>query len=111
MVGVDVAPESATLALRCLVSNKRVIAMAYGLRPLDRIAVQEDDGLVYVVNPERDFAAVERERLGVGFPREFVFEEDANLFAALTEAYESGDSRRLESLWRTARPVRNGTVQ
>jgi hypothetical protein len=91
--------------------NKRVIAMGYGNVPLDRIVVHESDGHLYVVNPDRDLRSVERERGGVGFPREFVFEEDPRLLAALTEAYNSGDSERLESLWRTARPLKDRPLQ
>ena len=90
---------------------KRVIAMGYGFEPLDRIVVQESEDHLYVVNPDRDLKAVERSKDGVGFAREFVFEEDAKLLAALTDAYESGDSKRLESLWRTARPVRHRPLQ
>jgi hypothetical protein len=85
--------------------KKRCIAMAYQKRPLDRVAVEETDRLIYVLHPN----AVDNEEIeavgAVGFPKEFVFEADDGWLSQLESAFESHDSARLESLWQQGRPL------
>ena len=87
--------------------KKRCVAMAYGSRPLDRIAVAETDKLIYLLNPQLVDNDDDADTGAVGFPKEFVFEADRDWFSALESAFESGDQPRLDSLWRQGRRLQS----
>ncbi|WP_086081282.1 hypothetical protein [Mesorhizobium sp. WSM1497] len=85
--------------------KKRCIAMAYGMKPLDRIAVAETKKLIYIRNPQLD-SNDDADNFGdVGFPKEFVFEPDDKWLHELESAFDSGDVSQLESLWKKGRPL------
>lgn len=85
--------------------KKRCVAMAYGNRPLDRVAVEETDRLIYIQNPQVADDADETASGAVGFPKEFVFEPDDQWLGELMAAFEAGDSARLDSLWSKGTPL------
>lgn len=80
----------------------RVIARAYGDRPLVREVTGASDGLIYLVNP----SSVETHGItpfsGVGFPASAVYEHDQRLADSLASAWDAGDVEELARLWETA---------
>lgn len=83
----------------------RVIAKAYRDRPLDRVAVGQDGGVIFIANPTVDKSVRNTIGEGIGFPRKFVFAFDAALFESLSEAWAEGDDVRLAGLWERAVPL------
>jgi len=83
----------------------RVIAKAYRDRPLDRVTVGEDGGVIFIANPAVDKAVRNTIGEGVGFPRRCVFAFDPDLFESLSEAWASADDVRLAALWERAVPL------
>jgi hypothetical protein len=81
----------------------RVLAMAYGGQPLERLAVGRAKGVIYLstANSTESFLTN-----GVGFPDIYVFEFDRGLFDSLQKAWAAQDSRDLERLWAKATPLR-----
>jgi hypothetical protein len=77
----------------------RVITKAYGDAPLEREVIGQTNGLVYVANPSTNVSTETGERVGVGFPRQYVFRFEPQLFESLNEAWERRDLAQLESLW------------
>lgn len=83
----------------------RVIAIAYGEKPLDRVATGETRNLIYVAAASTENAHAPRDFSGVGFPRESVYLFDAAVFEALIRA--AGNEQALKSLLDdAARPER-----
>jgi len=80
----------------------RVIARAYGDRPLVREVTGTADGLVYLVNPSAAETHGITPLSGVGFPSSAVYEHDAGVAESLLSAWESGDVEGLLRLWETA---------
>lgn len=85
--------------------KKRCIAMAYKKRPLDRIAVEETERLIYILSPDAVNSVDDSDDGAVGFPKEFVFEADDNWLSELESAFDSRDNVRLDSLWLKGRPL------
>ncbi|TGQ71512.1 hypothetical protein EN829_003820 [Mesorhizobium sp. M00.F.Ca.ET.186.01.1.1] len=85
--------------------EKYVIAMTYGKTPVLRSVVEFGERVIYLALPGQEF---EREvpPVSVGFPNEFVFEHDERLFADLEKAARDSDQSALDSLWKSARPIR-----
>ncbi len=83
----------------------RVITRAYGDVPLDREVIGQANGLVYVANPSTVVSTETGERVGVGFPRQYVFRFEPQLFDSLNEAWERRDLAQLESLWSRAQQI------
>lgn len=81
----------------------RVLAMAYGGQPLERLPVGRAKGVIYLstANSTESFLSH-----GVGFPNNCVFEFDRSLFESLHEAWLSHDAEDLERLWASATPLR-----
>lgn len=79
-----------------------VIAMAYDGSPVIRSVVGSAERVIYLSKENAELSA-DRPGFGVGFPREFVYELDPQLFEALQAAHQSGDENRLLGLWKTAR--------
>ena len=82
----------------------RVIARAYGDEPLDRNTSGESDGVVFIVNPNMN-RSDDLSESGVGFPRSYVYEFDAELFDSLRKVFHCGDAATLETLWSKAAPI------
>jgi hypothetical protein len=80
----------------------RVIAKAYGDRPLDRVAVGWSGKAVIIAAQSVADAMQEGEVGGVGFPTDCVFQFDAVLFESLQRAWESGDRGELGRQWSRA---------
>jgi len=79
----------------------RVLARAYGDKPLDRDVTSSNSRVAYVIN--RDARRAEgTSNDGVGFPRAYVFRFDGQLFGELQAAWEAGDHDRLANLWNRA---------
>lgn len=83
----------------------RVLARAYGDRPLDRIATGATGGLVYLLNPAVVNSGDVKAMSGVGFPEWSVFGFDAALFDSLQAAWTRGDSAAVKELWVHAQPA------
>jgi hypothetical protein len=82
----------------------RVIAIAYGYVPLDRVATGETADLIYVAAPSALNAEGGNGFVGVGFPRESVYCFELGLFESLSSA--KGDERAIRALLRrAARPA------
>ncbi len=81
-----------------------VLARAYRSEPLRRIAIETGEQVVYLANPEylREIEAGESDP--VGYPKEDVFEFDADLYRQLLDQWER-EGRTDDALWRAARPV------
>jgi hypothetical protein len=83
----------------------RVIARAYGDRPLDRVVVGAAEKVVYIAAQSVARAMAPGESGGVGFPRNCVFSFDQSLFESLSSAWERKDQSKLADLWAAATPV------
>jgi hypothetical protein len=83
----------------------RVIAMAYGGEPLDRVATGEGPGVVYVANPSTFSSTGIERNAGVGFPVRYVFVFDQELFDSLNRAWAAEDEAELDRLWHLAEPI------
>jgi hypothetical protein len=79
-----------------------VLARAYRSEPLRRIAIEAGDRVVYLANPEYLMEVEAGESDPVGYPREDVFEFDADLYMQLREQWER-EGRTDDTLWRSAR--------
>lgn len=88
----------------------RVLAKAYGDRPLDRVAVGENARVIYIANMEAANSSGIDSPEGVGFPRNCVFEFDSALFESLIEAWDRQEREQLERLWKRAVPVQEGVT-
>jgi hypothetical protein len=84
----------------------RVLARAYGDRPLDRVAVAFDKKVAYVAAQSVADAIQPGEIGGIGFPLDCVFAFDSALFDSLESAWSDGDGPLLQSLWSKALPIR-----
>jgi len=82
----------------------RVIARAYGNRPLDRVVVGRSAKLVYIANPSTLSSTENLQTAGVGFPTDCIFKYHAELLAALCDAWDSNDDGRLYQLWARCEP-------
>lgn len=73
-----------------------VIVRAYGDEPVRLLAVGEEP-----VNKRHTAVLVAKTPAGraIGFPSDMVYPFDANWYARLRRAYESGDRRALLSTW------------
>lgn len=80
----------------------RVLAMAYGGQPLERLAVGRAKGVIYLSAANSTESSLSH---GVGFPDCFVFEFDRSLFDSLQKAWAAHDAQSLERLWATATPL------
>lgn len=80
-----------------------VLARAYRDEPLRRIAIETGELVVYLANPEYLKEVEAGESDPVGYPREDVFEFDADLYRRLREQWEH-EGRTDDILWRSARP-------
>ena len=87
----------------------RVIAKAYGDRPLDRVAVGWDKKVAYIAAQSVADAMADGELGGVGFPKECVFLFDPSLFESLQRAWQAGDVGELRRLWSQAEPAHEET--
>lgn len=81
----------------------RVLAMAYGGRPLERLAVGRAKGVIYLSTDSSTESVLSN---GVGFPENCVFEFDRQLFESLQKAWAQNDGKNLERLWAEATPLR-----
>lgn len=86
-------------------SKTLIIAMAYGGRPLERLASGKGEAVTFLVAPSEGSAAGDSALKGVGFPDSACFQHDSNLFRLLKDAYERRDERELQALWAKARPL------
>jgi hypothetical protein len=85
----------------------RVLARAYGDRPLDRVVAEKTAQRVYVSTPS---ALSANDSAGVGFPLSCVFEFDESLYRDLEGAWREGDSARVAELWARAQPLGQGVA-
>jgi hypothetical protein len=83
----------------------RVLARAYGDRPLDRIAVGSGVKVVYIAAQSVASSMAPGESGGVGFPKDCVFSFDSALYESLAQAWEAGDDASLAALWEAATPL------
>jgi hypothetical protein len=81
----------------------RVLAMAYGGRPLERLAVGRGKGVIYLSTDNSNESPISN---GVGFPENCVFEFERELFHSLQHAWLSQNEEALEHLWAKATPLR-----
>lgn len=82
----------------------QVIARAYGDRPLDRVAVGSTDRVTFIAAASALRAASDPDEIGVAFPRDCVFQFEADLFDSLNTAWSAKDRGRLAALWAGAKP-------
>jgi hypothetical protein len=71
-----------------------VIVRAFGDEPVS-LRARTDEGEVVVFRDSPD--------KGIPYPRAYVFEWDAGLFAELRQAFEQRDQKMLDELWSRAR--------
>lgn len=83
----------------------RVIAMAYGKRPLDRALVRDEEKTVFIAADQTTNLDGTYRSEGLGFPRVFVFRFNESLLNRLTSAWDRQASNELEELWNEAIPV------
>lgn len=88
-------------------SYPQVLARASGGQPLVRLAIEVENRLAYLLNPDRIDAMNEGRVDPVGFPCNDVFELDRVLADQLARAWEAGNAGKLGGLWRQARPFRD----
>ncbi|GAA4819491.1 hypothetical protein GCM10023232_15430 [Sphingosinicella ginsenosidimutans] len=88
-------------------SYPQVLARASGGQPLVRLAIEVENRLAYLLNPDRVEAMRDGKVDPVGFPCNDVFELDDTLAAELAGAWERGDGQMLRGLWSKARPYRD----
>lgn len=81
-----------------------VIARAYGERPLRRMAVGSTERVTFIAAASALCAAPNPEEIGVGFPRNCVYQFEIDLFDSLDAAWSAGDDGRLAALWARAKP-------
>lgn len=79
--------------------NSLCLARAYGGEPLRRYVVGRNKRVVYIINPSVVDSSGIQGKAGVGFPPDCIFRFEKSLYDSLLEAYESGDSARLGTLW------------
>ncbi len=84
----------------------RVIARAYGDRPLDRELTGAKDTVAFIANVSARNSKRVTPMDGVGFPKTCVFRFDDGLFDSLVSAWEKGDRVTLRQLWENALPLR-----
>lgn len=80
------------------------IAMTYDNSPVVRSVVGVGERVVYLALDHAELAPGVAPR-SIGFPKEFVFEHDSELFHALVDAHRINDLNSLVSLWQAARPL------
>lgn len=83
----------------------RVIAMAYGGEPLQRVCTGSTETLAYILHPSKASACGITPFSGVGFPISSVFEFDLAVFDSLCQAWQSGDAVQMERAWSVATPI------
>ncbi len=83
----------------------RVLARAYGDRPLDRELTGAKDTVAFIANVSARNSKPLVPMEGVGFPKTCVFRFEAALFDSLANAWEKGDRVALERLWGHALPL------
>ncbi len=88
-------------------SYPHVLARASGGEPLIRLAIEVENRLAYLLNPERIDAMHDGKVDPVGFPCNDIFELDDSLAAQLARAWKDGDGQLLRGLWSKARPYRD----
>jgi hypothetical protein len=81
----------------------RVLARAYGDRPLEREVVGSYEKGFYLIDPSSEYAKTDP-LSGVGFPRSYVFEFDESLFEKLQLAFANSAQTELARLWASAHP-------
>lgn len=79
------------------------IAMSYGGAPLRRNVVGAAKKVIYLSNEPAEQTDIEK-IVSVGFPREFVFQNDEALYKQLEDAAAAGNREELDRLWSEARP-------
>jgi hypothetical protein len=83
----------------------RVIAKAYGDRPLDREFTGATDTVAFIANVSARNSKQLAPMEGVGFPKNCVFRFDGALFDSLASAWANGDRVALGELWDHASPL------
>jgi hypothetical protein len=83
----------------------RVIAKAYGDRPLDREMTGAKGAVAFIANMSARNSNRIEPMDGVGFPKSCVFRFDAALFDSLAAAWAGGDRVALGELWGHASPL------
>ena len=83
----------------------RVIAMAYGFKPLDRALVRDAGQTVFVAADQRKNADGTYRAEGIGFPRSFVFRFSDSLLARLENAWDQQNEVELKDLWGGAESI------
>jgi len=73
----------------------KVIAKAYGDRPLERCITLSAERVAYVVDPSAVNSDGTWSREGVGFPHDSLFSFDSNLFESLVQAWAANDRSTL----------------
>lgn len=86
-------------------SNMLVIAMTYDKSPIVRSVVGTGERVVYLALDSTELDAGVAPP-SIGFPKEFVFEHDGELYAALKRASGESDKSELDKLWQSAQPYR-----
>ena len=86
----------------------RVIARGSDDRPLDRIAVGEDESLIYVVAAE---SAGDDDPEPVGFPKDRIFEYHADLLEKLNSAWDGQDHGHIRDEWSRAPQPLNSALK
>lgn len=85
-------------------SYPQVLARASEGQPLVRLAIEVENRLAYLLNPER-IEAMHAGRVDpVGFPCSDIFEFEENLAHELSLAWGNADTIQLRQLWSKARP-------
>jgi hypothetical protein len=74
-----------------------VIVRAFGGKPLHRVAVQADNGLVYVVRPGVESRIESGETHPVGFPETDTFEFKSENFHSLDREWQTEAATRRET--------------
>ena len=81
------------------------LAKAYGGEPLRRMVTGRNNKVVFIANPSTGGSIGPQQVGSVGFPPDCVFEFEKPLYTNLLDAYESGDSERLGTLWGQAKAL------
>jgi len=81
------------------------IARAFEGAPLSRSVASVGNGFAYIAKPSALAEAACPDEIGVAFPLSDLFVYDDSLMDELESAFESGQIKRLDGLWASARPL------
>jgi hypothetical protein len=84
--------------------NTTVIVRSFGGNPLLRVAIQAENGLIYVVKPGTESRVESGETSAVGFPETDIFEYENEVFDRLRQEWQAGGTTERATWAALSRP-------